>query len=332
MRAMTHGPRRDESSRSRFHGVGPALVTPMTADGSLDLDAFRGHARRAVDAGVHFVVPCGTTGESATMTAGEQARVIEACVEAVDGRVPVMAGAGTNDTRHARELARGAAEAGADAVLSVSPYYNKPGQEGIFRHYEAVAEAAGVPVFVYNVPGRTGGNVEPETLFRLAEACENVAGVKEASGDMQQVMTILRDRPEGFAVLSGEDHLTFAIMALGGDGVISVVANEAPREMARMCDALADGRLREARRLHERLLPLMRANFAETNPVPVKAAMQLLRRFEAHYRLPLVPPSEATLETLRKALGAAGLLGGAPSGSGEVETEAVATAGSGEPA
>ncbi|MSR35989.1 MAG: 4-hydroxy-tetrahydrodipicolinate synthase [Gemmatimonadetes bacterium] len=292
---------------SRFRGVGPALITPMRADGSVDLDAFAEHARFCIDGGVQFLVPCGTTGESATMDGDEQARVIERCVEVAAGRVPVMAGAGTNSTAEACARARAAAAAGADAILSVTPYYNKPTAEGLYRHYMEVAEAARVPVFVYNVPARTGSNVPPETLLRIAEGHELIAGVKEASGDVQQLTTILMERPDGFVVLSGEDYLTFTLVALGGDGAISVVANEAPASMAEMTEAALAGDLRAARALHYRLLPLMRANFVESNPIPVKTALELMGRGKAHFRGPLCELSAEHLPTLRKALELAGI-------------------------
>lgn len=313
MRIHSQGPtgdghRKPSTHAERFHGVGPALVTPMKPDADVDLEAFSRHVERVMDRGVHFLVPCGTTGESATLSGEEQLAVIRRTVEVAGGRVPVMAGAGTNNTREAAERARAAADAGADAILSVSPYYNKPTQEGLFHHYRMVAEAAGIPVVVYNVPGRTSSNVAPPTLFRLAEQVPNVIGVKEASGDMQQVMTILRDRPDDFVVLSGEDHLTFAMMALGGEGVISVVANEAPGHMARLCEELRAGHLRQARELHYRLLPLMRANFVETNPIPVKTALEMMGRFDCHLRLPLYPMDEKSRTILREALEMAGLL------------------------
>ncbi|MFP3948236.1 MAG: 4-hydroxy-tetrahydrodipicolinate synthase [Longimicrobiales bacterium] len=311
MRVLSHGPTGtggNGGTNGGFHGVGPALVTPMTSDGEVDLDAFATHVEWVMDAGVHFLVPCGTTGESATLTGEEQLRVIRRAVEVAGGRVPVMAGAGTNSTRDAVELARAAAGTGADALLSVSPYYNKPTQEGLFLHYRAVAAAVEIPVFVYNVPGRTSSNVAPATLFRLAEEVENIAGVKEASGDIQQVMTILRDRPAGFSVLSGEDHLTFALMALGGEGVVSVVANEAPGPMATLTDLLREGRLRSARKLHNRLLPLMRANFVETNPIPVKTALEMMGHFDCHLRLPLTPLGSGARDTLREALESVDLL------------------------
>jgi 4-hydroxy-tetrahydrodipicolinate synthase len=292
---------------SRFRGVGPALITPMRADGSVDLDAFAEHVRFCVDGGVHFVVPCGTTGESATLDADEQARVIERCVEVAGGKVPVMAGAGTNSTAEACARARAAAEAGADAILSVTPYYNKPTAEGLYRHYLEVADAARIPVFVYNVPGRTGCNVPPATLFRIAEGHELIAGVKEASGDIQQLMTIVAERPDGFVVLSGEDYLTFLLVAMGGDGAISVVANEAPAPFSEMLDAALAADWTRARELHYRLLPLMRANFIESNPIPVKTALELMGRGKAHFRAPLCELSDENLPALRRALEQAGI-------------------------
>jgi 4-hydroxy-tetrahydrodipicolinate synthase len=291
----------------RFRGVGVALVTPFDDDGAPDLAAFADHVEFQISGGVDFLVPCGTTGESATMEDGEQRSVIEEAVRVADGRLPVVAGAGTNDTEHAMRLARGARAAGADAILSVSPYYNKPGPEGLFHHYRAVAEAAELPLIVYNVPGRTGGNIDPDTLFRIAEI-DNVVGVKEASGHLEQVMTIIQGRPRDFLVLSGDDALTLPILAAGGDGVISVVANEAPDLMARLVQAASTGDLEEARRVHYRLYPLMRANFLETNPVPVKTALQLMGRMDARFRLPLAPMTEANVDALEDALAAVGLL------------------------
>lgn len=297
--------------RNDLRGVGPALVTPMHEDGSVDFDAFERHVEYVMEGGVHFLVPCGTTGESATLDAGEQREVIEACVRAAAGRVPVMAGAGANATAKAAKLAAAARDAGADAILSVSPYYNKPTQAGLVEHYRAVADAAEIPVIVYNVPGRTGSNVQPATLLRLAREVENVWGVKEASGDIDQVMTILRERPEEFLVLSGEDHLTFAMMALGGDGLISVVANEAPALVSSMVDDLLAGDFDGARPTHYRLLPLMRRNFIETNPIPVKTALAMMGRMDAHFRPPLVALEKEHREPLREALEEAGVLGGA---------------------
>lgn len=304
------------SPTERFRGVGPALVTPMGPDGSIDLDAFSDHVAWVVDEGVHFVVPCGTTGESATLEPAEQAAVIRRCVEVVGGRVPVVAGAGTNATRDAERLAAAAAEAGADAILTVSPYYNRPSQEGIFRHYQRVAAAGGIPLVVYNVPGRTGSNILPTTVFRLYEEVEQVVGVKEAAGDVEQAMTLLRDRPDGMVVLSGDDSVLLPLVLLGAEGGISVAANEVPAAIARMVErALGAGTanasptaLAEARTLHERLLPLMRANFVDTNPVPVKAALEMMGRGPAHYRLPLSPLADEQRAALRTALRAAGVV------------------------
>ena len=297
----------DTVEEKRFRGVGPAVVTPMRGDGAIDFERFDAHIEFLLAGGVHFVAPCGTTGESATLAPDEQRALLARAVEVVGGRVPVMAGAGTNDTREATSLARAAAEVGADAILSVTPYYNKPTQEGMFQHYLRVADAARIPVFVYNVPTRTSCNMLPETLFRLADRHELIVGVKEASGDLGQAMTILRERPEEFTVLSGEDDLTLAIVALGGDGVISVAANEVPSAMSQMVEAALSGDLDTARSLHYRLLPLLRANFIETNPIPVKTALHMMGRIDGNFRLPLVPPGRETRERLREALLAAGV-------------------------
>ncbi len=293
---------------TRFRGTGVALVTPFRADGSVDHGLLERHLEAQIDGGVEFLVPCGTTGEGATLTPEEQRQIIGATVEWADGRAAVMAGAGTNDTRAALELAQGAADVGADAILSVSPYYNKPTPAGLFAHYAALAEAVDLPIFVYNVPGRTASNITPETLLRLAEI-DNVAGVKEASGNIEQVMAIIAGRPDGFLVLSGDDALTLPIIAAGGDGVISVAANEAPRLVSDMVRAALAGEFGAARQLHYTLLPLMRANFVETNPIPVKTALEMMGRMPAYFRLPLVPLSAARAGALRGALEQAGLLG-----------------------
>lgn len=295
------------SEMGRFRGTGVALVTPFKEDGTLDLDGCAQHAERMIEGGCEVLVPCGTTGESVTMSPWEQVEVVRTAVQVAGGRALVMAGAGTNNTREAMKLAEAVSEAGADAVLSVSPYYNKPPQEGLFQHFRSVAQAAGIPVFVYNVPGRTSVNILPETALRLAEV-PGIAGIKEASGNLEQVGTILARRPEGFLVLSGDDELTLPMLALGADGLISVMANEAPRETSDMVRLGLDGDFARARELHFRLLDLMRANFAETNPVPVKAGVELVGGPKAHYRLPLVPPSEATRTRLLQALKSAGLV------------------------
>jgi 4-hydroxy-tetrahydrodipicolinate synthase len=293
--------------RTPFTGVGTALVTPFTSSGAVDEDAVRRLARRQVEAGVHFLVPVGTTGEAPTLTPPERRRVVELVVAEARGKVPVLAGAGGYDTREVVEAARAMQEAGADGLLSVTPYYNKPTPDGLVRHYEAVAQATPLPVVVYNVPGRTGCNVEPRTLSRLA-AIPNVAGVKEASGNMAQICDALQSVPAGFLVLSGDDALTLPAMAVGARGIISVASNECPAEMARMVEAAERNDFAAAREVHARLLPLMLANFAESNPIPVKAAMARMGLLEESYRLPMVPPRAETRERLRRVLAAVGAL------------------------
>jgi 4-hydroxy-tetrahydrodipicolinate synthase len=294
------GPRERLGMARSFAGAGVALVTPFTKDGSLDEGTLRRLVRRQVEGGIDVLVPCGTTGESATLSGEEQRRVIEITLTEA-GKTPVLAGAGSNDTRVAIEKARAAAAQGAQGVLSVGPYYNKPTAEGYYRHFAAIADASPVPVVVYNVPGRTGSNIDAKTLLRLARH-GNIAAVKEASGNLGQIMDILRDRPPGFEVLSGDDAFTLALMALGGEGVISVAANQVPRPMHDLVAACARGDFAEARRLHNRLLRLMNLNFVESNPIPVKASLALLGLCEESFRLPLCPPAESTREALRSAL------------------------------
>jgi 4-hydroxy-tetrahydrodipicolinate synthase len=290
-----------------FAGAGVALVTPFTRSGELDESALRRLVRRQIEGRIDVLVPCGTTGEAVTMSSKEQSRVIEITLEEAQGKVPVVAGAGSNSTETAVERARAAAALGAQGVLSVGPYYNKPTPEGFYRHFSAVAEASTVPVVVYNVPGRTGSNIDAKTMLRLA-AHPNIAAVKEASGNLGQVMDILRDRPQGFEVLSGDDANTLAFMALGAEGVISVIANQVPGPMHDLTAACARGDFAEARRIHNRLLRLMNLNFVESNPIPVKAALALMGLCEESYRLPMCPPSESTREALRSALKELGLL------------------------
>ena len=294
--------------RARWAGCGTALVTPFTADGGLDEQAVTRLARRQIDAGVHFLVPCGTTGESPTLSPAEKLRVVELVAAAADGRAPVLAGAGGYDTRAAAALARDMAAAGADGLLSVTPYYNKPTPDGLYRHYATIADAADLPIVVYNVPARTGCNVAPATLARLAEI-PSVVGVKEASGDLGQLCEICRAAPDGFSVLSGDDAATLPLMALGGAGVISVAANEAPAEMAALVDLAAAGDFRAARAAHERLLPLMQVNFVESNPIPVKAALAAMGLIEEAYRLPMAPPAPASRARIAEALRELGLEG-----------------------
>jgi 4-hydroxy-tetrahydrodipicolinate synthase len=293
--------------RTPFTGVGTALVTPFTSSGALDEDGVRRLARRQIEAGVHFLVPVGTTGESPTLSPQERRRVVELVVEEARGKLPVLAGAGGYDTREVAEAAKTMREAGADGLLSVTPYYNKPTPDGLVRHYEEIARATPLPVVVYNVPGRTGCNVEPKTLARLA-AIPNVAGVKEASGNMAQICEAVQSVPSSFLVLSGDDALTLPAMAVGARGIISVASNECPAPMARMVEAAERNDFAAARDLHARLLPLMLANFAESNPIPVKAAMAQMGLLEENYRLPMVPPRPETREKLRRVLAAVGAL------------------------
>jgi 4-hydroxy-tetrahydrodipicolinate synthase len=292
--------------RTPFTGCGTALVTPFTADGGLDEPAIRRLARRQVDSGIHFLVPCGTTGESPTLSADERRRVVELVVEESAGRAPVLAGAGGYDTREVIESVAMMAEAGAQGILSVTPYYNKPTQEGLFQHYRAIAESTSLPIVVYNVPGRTGCNVEPATLARLA-AIRNIVGVKEASGNILQICEVCRIVPEHFLVLSGDDAITLPVMSVGGKGVISVASNEVPAEMARLVELVEQNDWAGARALHERLLPLLTINFVESNPIPVKAAMARMGLLTESYRLPMVAPRDESRAKIDRVLGELGL-------------------------
>jgi len=292
---------------TRLTGCGTALVTPMTPDGSVDHAALERLVDWQIDEGMHFLVAIGSTGEAATLTPEERRDVVATVVRRAAGRVPVMAGATSNDTRAAQADARAVADAGADCVLSATPYYNKPTPAGLERHFQAVCQAAGKPVILYNVPGRTGLNMTAQVTLALARL-DGVAGVKEASGDLGQMMAILAGRPEGFSVLSGDDAITLALLAVGGDGLISVIANEAPGPMARLVDAGRRGDFRAARELHYRLLPLMDANFIESNPIPVKWALHAMGRIGPGIRLPLVPLSEDKQPAMQRALQAAGVL------------------------
>ena len=284
-----------------FGGAMTALITPFNRDGGIDRAAVSRLVAWQIEQGIDALVPCGTTGEAATLSDDEKAEVVSLTVEAAEGRVPVIAGCGTNNTRTTIEGARRCAEAGADALLVVTPYYNKPNPNGMIAHYEAVASATELPVVVYNVPGRTAQNLGVELTLELARI-PRVIGVKEASADLEQIARIIERRPAGFSVLSGDDPLTLPTVALGAEGVISVVANQAPGEMARMVRHTRGGELDEARALHYRLLPLMRVNFVETNPVPVKAAMHLLGFCELVLRPPLGAPSPATVDAVREAI------------------------------
>jgi 4-hydroxy-tetrahydrodipicolinate synthase len=289
-----------------FAGAGTALVTPFTKTGALDESALRRLVRRQVEAHIDVLVPCGTTGESVTMTFDEQSRVVAITLEEAGG-VPVLAGAGSNDTRTAIERSKAMAALGAHGILSVGPYYNKPTPEGFYRHFAAVADAVTVPVVVYNVPGRTGSNIDTRTQLRLA-GHGNISAVKEASGNLTQVMDLLRDRPKGFEVLSGDDANTITFMALGGEGVVSVAANQVPGPMHDLAAACARGDFAEGRRIHYRLLRLFNLNFVESNPIPVKTSLAMMGLCEESFRLPMCPPTETTREALRAALGELGLL------------------------
>jgi 4-hydroxy-tetrahydrodipicolinate synthase len=288
--------------RTPWTGCGTALVTPFTRDGAVDEAAVKRLAKRQIDAGVHFLVPCGTTGESPTLSEDERVRMVELIVEEAAGRVPVLAGAGGYDTRDVIQTAQRMKRAGASGILSVTPYYNKPTPEGLFQHYSAIAGEVGLPVIVYNVPGRTGCNVDVATLVRLS-AVPGIAGVKEASGNITQMVQICGAVPKDFLVLSGDDALTLPLMSVGGHGIISVAANEVPGEMSRMVERAEQGDFAGARRIHAELLPLMLVNFIESNPIPVKSAMAALGLLEEVYRLPMVPPGEASRAKIRQVLG-----------------------------
>jgi 4-hydroxy-tetrahydrodipicolinate synthase len=294
--------------RTAFTGVGTALVTPFTRDGSIDEAAVRRLARRQIDGGVHFLSPVGTTGESPTLSHGEKLRVIELVVEENNGRLPVLAGAGGYDTHDTITLIRDIEKIGADGILSVTPYYNKPTAEGLYQHYKAIAESTRLPIVLYNVPGRTGVNLDVPTIVRLS-SIPNIVGVKEASGNVVQMAEIFAQAPDDFILLSGDDPLTVAAMAVGGRGVISVASNVAPSEMAKIVEMAESGDYAGARRLHTWLLPLCQVNFVESNPIPVKAAMAAMGLLEENYRLPLVPPSAASREKVLRVLQSLKMLG-----------------------
>ena len=283
--------------RHPFTGCGTALVTPFTRDEQVDEAAVRRLARRQIDAGIHFLVPCGTTGESPTLTEDERVRIVELIVDEAKGSVPVLAGAGGYDTKDVIHSALRMQRAGAQGILSVTPYYNKPTPEGLFQHYRAIAEAVPLPIIVYNVPGRTGCNVDVATLVRLS-SIPNIAGVKEASGNMSQMTEVCRAVPNDFIVLSGDDALTLPLMAVGGRGIISVASNLVAAEMSRMVELAEANDFAAARAVHDALMPIMTVNFVESNPIPVKCAMAMLGLLEEIYRLPMVPPRPASRERI----------------------------------
>jgi 4-hydroxy-tetrahydrodipicolinate synthase len=292
----------------QFRGCGTALVTPFKQDGSIDETALRNLVAWQVESGIDFLVPCGTTGETPTLSHDEWLQVIDITVEVVAGRVPIVAGATSNSTQDAVSKAKEvAARSGVDGILTASPYYNKPTQEGQYRHFRAIAEAVDKPIILYNVPGRTGANIEPGTLARLAEV-PNIAGVKEASGNISQMAEVCHAVPETFTVLSGDDAVTLPLIALGGVGIISVASNEIPREMSEMTRAALANDWESARRIHRKYLPLMLANFIESNPLPVKAVLAMMGRIEEVYRLPMLPMRRDTRSRLQKIAAEAGLI------------------------
>lgn len=291
-----------------LRGCATALVTPFTSDGSIDEEALTRLLEYQLTGGVKLLVPCGTTGESATMTEAEDQRVIIRTIELAKDRAHVIAGTGSNSTAATIQNSKIARDLGADAVLVVAPFYNKPTQPGLYAHFRAVAEAVDLPIVIYNVPGRTSCNIAADTTLHLARDCENIVAVKEASGNLSQIMEILRGRPDGFRVLSGDDAITFALIALGADGLISVASNEAPELMARLVNLALAEKWAEARELHYRLLPLMEVNFIESSPGPVKAGLAMMNLIGENYRLPLVPIQEKSRSALRAVLTELGLL------------------------
>jgi len=292
----------------QLRGCGTALVTPFHQDGSIDDSALRALVAWQVESGIDFLVPCGTTGETPTLSHDEWLHVIDTTVEVAAGRVPIMAGATSNSTHDAVAKAKEvASRSGVNAILTASPYYNKPTQEGQYRHFRAIAEAVEKPIILYNVPGRTGTNLEPATVARLAET-PNIAGVKEASGNMTQIAEICTSVPERFLVFSGDDSVTLPVIALGGVGIISVASNEIPHEMSELTRAALNNDWQKARTLQRKYLPLMQANFIESSPLPVKAVLAMMGKIEEVYRLPLLPMKRDTRSKLQRVAAEAGLI------------------------
>ena len=290
------------AKRKPFQGTGTALVTPFKKDGSLDEKSLRRLVDFQIKNGVEALIPVGTTGESPTLTYKEHYRVFDIVIDQANGRAKIFAGTGSNSTEEAIEQSKHAKKAGADAALVVGPYYNKPTQDGYFQHYRAIADAVDIPIIVYNVPGRTGGNIEASTILKMASEIPAIMAVKEASGNMAQIMEIARNKPRGFSLLSGDDALTLPMMSLGGDGCISVVANETPKDFSDMVRFCLKGQWDKALSLHNKLLPLMNINFIEANPIPVKAALAMMGLIEEVYRLPLVPIGDKNREKLKTVL------------------------------
>jgi 4-hydroxy-tetrahydrodipicolinate synthase len=296
--------------RTPFTGLGTALITPFTRDGSVDEAAVRRLVRRQVEAGVHFVSPCGTTGEAPTLSHHEKLRIVELVIDEVAGRVPVLPGAGGYDTREIIELTRDLEKLGADGILSVTPYYNKPTPEGLYQHYRAIAGSTRLPIMLYNVPGRTGVNLDVKTVVRLSEI-PNIVAVKEASANVIQMCEIYASCREDFLLLGGDDPLTVAVMAIGGRGIVSVASNAMPAEMAQIVELCEKNDFAGARKLHTWLLPFIQVNFVEANPIPVKAAMAAMGLIEESYRLPLVPPSDGARDRIMRVLQDLRMLGAA---------------------
>jgi len=286
----------------KFRGTGTALVTPFKKDGTIDETALRKLVDYQIAGGVEAIIPIGTTGESPSISSDEHRRILEIVIERSRGRIKVFAGSGSNYTKRAIELTHLAKDLGADAAILVAPYYNKPTQEGYFQHYSAVAEAVDIPLIVYNVPGRTGGNIAASTTLRMAEEIPSIMAVKEASGNIAQIMEIARNRPKHFSLLSGDDAITLPILSVGGDGCISVVANQLPKDFSDMVRAGLSGNWKKALQIHNKLLPLMNANFIETNPIPVKASLAMMGMINEVYRLPLVPMGSKNKKVLKKIL------------------------------
>ena len=292
---------------NKFRGAFVAIVTPFI-DGKLDEQGLKDLIEFQIAGGTHGIVPCGTTGESATMSHAEHRRVVELTVKTVAGRVPVLAGTGSNSTSESIELTRAAKEAGADGALMITPYYNKPSQEGLYQHFKAVAEAVDIPIILYNVPSRTAVNMLPETVARCAQIA-NIVGVKEATADLNQISQVIRLCPKGFAVMSGDDFTSMPTVMIGGTGVISVTSNVAPKDMAAMMDAALAGDIAKAQELHYKLLPLMQAMFIDTNPVPAKTSLAMMGKIKSGLpRLPLYKMNEANEDKLKKAIAAYGLV------------------------
>lgn len=293
----------------KLQGVGTALITPFLSNGKIDEKTLEAFVKWQIDEGVHFLIPCGTTGESPALNHDEHLRVVEITARAAEGRVPVIAGAGGNNTAKVVALIAELRKLGVDGILSVSPYYNKPTQEGIYQHYRALAESTDLPIIVYNVPGRTGSNVLPDTLIRLAEV-PNIAGVKEASGDISQIGEICTRAPKHFRIFSGDDSLTLPVIALGGHGIISVASNEAPGMMSKFAAACLEGRWEDARNFNRVLYPLMKVNFVESSPIPVKAALAMMGKIQEVYRLPLVKISDTARAKVASVLSGINLIPG----------------------